>query len=150
MTLSTVRAAVVATLEGVAGVGVVHDYERYGARLEELKALYVTGGQLRGWYVRRTAGRESGPGKGRYALVDDWLLRGFMALDDSAATEKTFDGLIEAIRDAFRADETLGGAVAGTNVDGRAGVQVTESIPVLFGGTLCHAARLSLSTRRYL
>lgn len=147
--LADIRTAIVATMNTVPDIGLVHRYERYAKLQNKFRTLYVTGGEVRGWYVRRTATRETSPGRGRYVVVHDWLIRGFMALDDLAATEETFDALIEAARDAFRADETLGGVIAGTNVDNRAGAQVTESVPVMFAGVLCHSARLALTTRHF-
>ena len=56
------------------------------------------------------------------------------------------DRLIEAVRVAFRHDETLGGVVETTMSDGRAGPQLDDSGPAMFAGVLCHHARLTLST----
>lgn len=154
-TVATIRAAILAKLGGVADIGVVNDYERYSKDQSALQAQYVAtiagAKQLRGWNIRRTKTAENfsvfcGP----QPVTHTWDLRGYMALDDSAATEKTFDNLIEAIRDAFRADETLGGAVYSTTLlDGVTGVQVIESVPVLFAGVLSHSARLRLFTRHF-
>lgn len=69
-----------------------------------------------------------------------------MSLDDETQSELAFDNLIEAARDAFREDETIGGAVETTTVDGQAGLQLDDSGPSMFAGVLCHHARLSLAT----
>ena len=153
-TLAAIRAAIKTKLSSVTDVGVVHDYERYATREAEFRSLYEWpspgGGQIRGWNFRRLSTRETSPAIGRYVVDHGWVIRGYLSLDDSAATEKTFDDLVEAIRDAFRADETLGGVVAATVVDGDAGAQVPDSGPVIFAGVLCHSARLQLTTRHYL
>lgn len=148
-TIAQVREAIRAKLAGVAGIGVVNDYERYAVSISEFKAFFVAAGQVKGWLIRRAATQETSPALGRYVVTHRWQLRGYMALDDSAGTEKTFDTLVEAVRDAFRADETLGSVVAATVIDGEAGIQVEDSGPVMLAGVLCHGVRLKLSTRHY-
>jgi hypothetical protein len=79
-----------------------------------------------------------------------------MSLDDAAASELVFDDLIESIRDAFAADETLGGTVAQCAVpddgsgNGESGIQLDDTGPAMFAGVLCHVCRLGLNTIRYL
>lgn len=148
-TLAQIRAAIVAKLEGVAGIGNVHDRERYADRHSELKTLFVTGGKVLGWVVRRVRTQEFSPAVGRYVVRHGWQIRGYMSFDDSASSETAFDDLIEDIRDAFRADEELGGLIAGIDVDDRTGVQVEDSGPVMFCGALCHGCRLALTTEHY-
>lgn len=148
-TLADIRAAHFALVNGISGIGQVHDYERYASRVADLKALYAYQGQIRGWHLRRIGTKESSPGRGRHVVDHAWQWRGYMSLDDSAATEETFDDLIEAIRDAYRADDSLSGLVATMIIGDQAGVQVQDSGPVLFGGVLCHSARLAVTTRHY-
>lgn len=152
--LATIRAAIVAALGSVPNVGLVHSYERFAQHEKAFRDLYQSGGQLLGWNVRRRATRESSDALGRWTVTHEWRISGFMALNDAAATELEFDDLIEAARDVFRADETLGGVVATTVIgdgpDDPAGLQLLESGPVMFCGVLCHSARLALFTRHYL
>jgi len=148
-TIASVRTAIMGKLNAVAGIGATHDYERYAASMAGMKALYLSGGQIKGWNLRRVATEETSPAVGRYVVTHRWRIAGYMALDDSAATEKAFDDLIEAARDAFRADDTLGGVVATCIIDSVAGAQVQDSGPVMFGNVLCHGARLALATRHF-
>lgn len=148
-TIAQVRAAIVGVMSGVAGIGRVHGYERYAKREAAFKDLFASGGQIRGWVVRRVATAEDSPAVGRYTITHRWQVRGYMSLDDEAASETAFDDLLEAVRDAFRADETLGGVVASINVGEVAGLQVDDSGPVMFAGVLCHAVRCTLLTRHY-
>lgn len=156
MSIAAVRAAIVALLGGVADIGVVHSYERYSKDLAKLKTLYFSTphDQIRGWYVRRIITHESGNLQSRTVEQARWQIRGFMGLDDAAATELTFDDLIEAVRDAFSQDETLGETVAQCsdpdNSDGETGLQLIDAGPVMFAGVLCHACRLELTTVRYM
>lgn len=153
-TPAEIRTAIVIKVLSVANVGRVHDYQRYDANLTGLQSLYRTSiagrEQIRGWFVTRTATAEDGPQRGRIVVTHTWQIRGYLSLDDSRATEKEFDALIEALAAAFRADETLGGVVATTAVDEGAGLQLEEHVPVMFAGVLCHMARLTLRTRHYL
>lgn len=149
-TTETTRAAIVAAVQAVPGVGVVHDRERYAAAHAALRALYVVptdaGEQLRGWYVRRLAFRVERNGANRRRVFTTWQIRGFMALQDAAGSEIVFDALVDAVRRALDADSGLGGAVMSTLFDGETGAQLTSSGPVMFAGVLCHAADLTLTT----
>lgn len=153
MNVAMLRDAIVAKLQGVPGIGVVHDHERYAKAMDALRTFYVSPGesQLRGWFLRRQATAEVGAGGHRRVEKIDWRIQGVMALDDAAGSELVFDGLVEAVRDAFRADPTLGGRLLAGVPDGDlAGIQVVDAGPVMFAGVLCHAARLVLQTRRLI
>ena len=144
------RAAIVAALQAVPGIGAVHDRERYASQAATLRALYVvqteTGEQLHGWYVRRLAFRVERNGAGLRRVFTTWQLRGFMALQDEAGSELAFDAVIDAVRAAFDADPTIGGVVQSTLFEKEVGAQLTASGPVMFAGVLCHAADMTLTT----
>lgn len=156
MSLSAVRAAIVTRLSAVADIGIVHERERNAPDLNRLKALYFSPAhnQVRGWYVRRMAIAESGNVLSRTVEQARWRIVGVMSFDDAAASELVFDDLIDAVRKAFALDETLAGTVDQCSDPessaGLTGLQLDDAGPVMFGGVLCHAARLSLTTTRYL
>lgn len=154
MSVQTIRDAICTTMRTVSGVGVVHNYQRYAHGMDTLKAMYMATGskQLLGWHVTRLAASEYGRIQPRSVERIDWRIQGVMALDDAAQSELAFDDLVEALRDAFRNDDTLGGTVATcTQPDGNeAGLQVDDAGPVMFANVLCHGVRLSLHTIRYL
>lgn len=156
MSVAAIRTAIVARLNSVSGIGVVHAYERYAADLAKLKTLYCPTGEttIRGWFVRRFRTNESGNIQSRTVEQIRWRIQGMMAVNDAAASELTFDELIESVRDAFAQDETLGGTVDQCsepgNEDGESCIQLDDAGPVMFGGVMCHACRLSLPTVRYL
>lgn len=147
-TQQQIRDAIKAKIITVANVGTVHTYERYAANLATLKALYLTGTRLLGWHIRLQRTQRSSEMRGRVAIVHTWLVRGFMSMDDADTTELTFDALVEALQNAFAADETLGGVVSQSVLeDGSvAGLQRDDSGPVMFCGVLCHSAKLRLPT----
>lgn len=145
--LAITRAKIVSLLEEVAGIGLVHPYERYAATEQKLKALYVTGEQLEGWFVRRLSTSVTAPALKARIVIHRWRIRGYMALADADMSEIAFDERIEAIRAKFDESTSLGGVCETTHVDGLAGIQLDESAPVMFAGVLCHGARFSLFTR---
>lgn len=151
--LASTRAAIVAKLAAL-DIGVVHDHEPYAASLPALQALYqdADSGRLNGWHVRRVATREVATAIGRSVETVVWRIRGYYALAEAEGSELAFDDQIEAIRDAFRDDPTLGGAVHDTaeGERGPTGIQVEDAGPVMFAGVLCHAATLSLTTMNAL
>ena len=149
--LNVIRSAIVAALQAVPDLGVVHAYERFASHEKAFRDLYVQGGKLLGWHVRRVATRETGSAVGLNQSVTQWRIGGLMALDDAGASELAMEHLVEAIRDRFRADETLGGVVLSTGdlaqgESGPVGIQVEESGSAMFCGVLCHAVRLGLVT----
>jgi hypothetical protein len=124
--LALVRSALADLIASVPDVGRVHAYQRFASREAEMRERAFT--------------------LGTNVLRVNWAIGGFMALADADQSELVFDDLVESIRDAWRANPTLGGLVAPVASDDEAGIQVDEIAPVLFCGVLCHAARLSLKT----
>ncbi|MEW8494240.1 MAG: hypothetical protein AB2604_10580 [Candidatus Thiodiazotropha taylori] len=148
--MDDIRNAIVSNLETIAGIGNVHAFERYAKSQSVMKTLYKYGNRLLGWNVRRVTTSERSEALGRWIRVYRWEIKGYLSLDDSEKSEIVFDNLIEEICSVFRADDTLGGVVDTCIVNNEAGIQVSESYPVLFAGVLCHSARLALNTRIYL
>lgn len=148
-TLDDIRNAIVTTIATVPNIGHVHGFERFAKAEKDFRTLYESGGKILGWNVRRISKTETSGAIGRWSVTNKWLIKGFMGLDDSGNSEPIFDRLIEAIGDAFRIDETLGGVVDSTVLENPnvAGIQVEDAGPVMFAGVLCHSARLALFTR---
>lgn len=143
--------AVVATLRTVPEIGVVHDYERYATAQDQLRALYFSAphGQLRGWFVRRIQIADMSVVKPRRTVMEKFQIRGFMALDDAAQSELQMQGLVDAIRDTFRANPTLGGQISkqgALSPGAEQGVRLDTFGPLMFAGVLSHGAQLSLTT----
>lgn len=149
---ATIRAAIVAKLKTVAGIGQVFDYERYAKTDKDFRELYAAGERVLGWHVRRVARREDAENN---EVMTDWEIRGFMGLEDASASELAFDDLVDAICDAWRADPTL---IGNASPSARGAVlyprdntpvvpELADAGPALFAGVLCHSARLKLTTR---
>ncbi len=149
-TLDDIRTAIAAGISSVPGVGMVHTFERFAKANSEFRPLYESAGKILGWNVRRVRTEEKSDAAGQWMVTHTWSIKGFMGLDDGGDSELVFDRLVEAIRDRFRADETLGGVVDTTVVEDVAGIQVDDSGPVMFAGVLCHSVKLRLVTRHWI
>lgn len=155
-TLAEILAAIVAMHQAVPDVGVVHNRERYTRDETKFRELFVmtpagADKQVRGWWWRRVATRESMVSTGTVMNVHTWQCRGYMALADAEGSELVFDDLIETFRAAVRADPTFGGVCEQNPMEGEEdGVQVIDAGPVMFCGVLCHSAVLQLKTWSYL
>ncbi|RMF65557.1 MAG: hypothetical protein D6743_07835, partial [Calditrichaeota bacterium] len=62
-------------------------------------------------------------------------------LDDSAASEKTFQALLDSVMDAFDANITLNATVDNQPRS----AQLLEKADVEFAGILCHRARILIT-----
>lgn len=151
--IAQIRAAIVAVLQALPDAGIVHDRLRYATDPKGLQALYGSQGKIRGWTVRRRATAETSTARGRSHVNHTWeivLLVGF----DGQDSEAVFDALIEAARDAFRDDDSLGDLVATTGTgegpQSPIGLQLDDAQPAMFGGVLVHLGQMSLVTRHHV
>lgn len=140
MSLSLIRNEIKLILSGVSGVGTkVHDYERYAKTWEEYLAFFKTDGLIKGWTITRTATPELKSTTTTNMRTHTFLIRGYFSLDDSAATEITFQNIIEAIATAFRIKPTLNDKAFDCDP-----LQVDIVGNVMFGSVLCHFCELRL------
>lgn len=148
--LETIRAAIRERMEAVAGIGTVQPYERYAKAESQFAALYMTGEgadrQLLGWHIRRVATREFAYSSLQNRIEHDFVLRGWMALQDERQSEILMDGLVEKLRAEWRRDPSLDGIFDAPVPDGQPwGLQLVESQPYMLGGVLCHGVRLTFT-----
>ncbi len=152
-TTEAIRADIVARLQAIPAIGIVHAYQRYAAREAQLKELYVHDGRLSGWFVRRTGVSETSLPAKQTLETARWLIRGYRAVDDAGASELAFDALIDQIRAAFLPYSINPAPLDAVYRDAegkQTGAALDESVPVLFAGILCHSAKITLITRRFI
>lgn len=146
--LATVRAAILVRLQAVTGF-TVYDYLRNINDEATLKAIALdSGDRIHFWQFGLA---QTNPFDGhRYAAGEtrvraQWELHGYYAVNDAAATEKTFDTEAAAVFDAFEANKKL--TTAGVDLTVETGpAQRQQGGHVMFGTVLCHYARMSLLT----
>ncbi len=110
MSESAIRTAIYNAVNGVTDVGLVYDYERFVNKWDAFEGLFKTTvgstSQLRGWMIGYRGIPEAKaqtfvPGKSGIERIHRFHIMGFMGIDDSAATEKTFAALAETVCDAL-------------------------------------------------
>ena len=139
MSLSTIRDRIKTVLEGVSGIGVVHDYERWSANWTDMLAHYQKNGKLNGWAISRRATPEEWATMPVVERSHEFHISGIYSLNDAAASEKAFQDLVEAVAAALRNDPNLGGTCIEA---GPVNVEVVE--PRMFGSVLCHYCLIKL------
>jgi hypothetical protein len=142
---ATIRAHLKTVMESVDDIGQVHDYERWlddwGGLLTLMQTQVDGIDQLRGWFITLESWEQRqiafmGGGADETRLVQyNYRLRGFMAVDDSEATEKTFAALAFSLADALEADTTLQGDVLERETPVVEGGLMDYR---MFAGVLCH------------
>ncbi len=146
MSEAAIRAQIKTILEGVPNIGIVHDYERWAVDWNVFINLFKTtvGGtdQIRGWEIGRRSAKENQVaigGQGGNERRHSFIIRGYLGLNDSAATEKTFNDLIEAIAAVFRYNWTINDTALNHEW-----VQAEVIEIRMFGSVLCHYCELIL------
>ncbi|NQV14509.1 hypothetical protein HQ531_03550 [bacterium] len=144
MSYSAILALLNTIISGVAGTGKVHDYQRLARTEQEFITLFTTDSVVNGWQITRRSTANSFEDSEELdgtlmESVYEYIMTGFYGIDDAAATEKTFQNIVEAVSDALANDETM--KAAGYNT-GEPQILVVE--PRAFGPVLCHVAEVSI------
>lgn len=141
-----ILADIKAKLTSVPGVGMVHDYERQAADWAKFVELFrdPASGKILGWEITRRAATEHEAGV--WFRHHQFVLKGYMGLQDAAASSKTFQALADDICAAFR-EAPAGNGWEYRNGDepDRAPAQIETITDRMFGSVLCHAAEIALS-----
>ena len=139
MSLALIRTEYKTILEGIANIGKVHDYERWSVEWKKfLDQFKSADNKIKGWTItRESSPEEFKPGPG-YDRSYNMVIRGYMGLDDTNASEKTFQDLIETVCNTLRPKTTLNGKILQVEKP----LQVTTVEIREFGGVLCHYCEL--------
>ncbi len=116
MSIAAITAAIKTRLGGVAGVGVVYEYEKFSndsPMQPQFVADFSKDGVLNTWFIdvgsmrdRKTADDDS-----RYKRHHHVAIAGVLAFQGDGASAKAFRSRVEAVLTAFtKGDRTLGGA----------------------------------------
>jgi hypothetical protein len=143
----SLRTAIAAVLDGIVGIGVVHDRERFVVDLARYLELFKTtiGGttQIRGWMVLRESARlvEDGP-FGEVHRRHLFVLFGVQGFADGSDTYGTFQALCDTVMAAFDDEADLG--VSGVTVGAVGPASLRSFKAEQFGSVLCHTAEIEL------
>lgn len=140
MSLVAILAEVKSVLAAVTDVGSnVYDYERWSSDWKGYLDLFKADGLIKGWTITRSRTDESKSTMTTNMRNHNFIIRGVYGLDDSAASEKAFQTIIENIATAFRTESTLNGTAHGVDP-----LQVEVVGMTMFGDVLCHFCQLRL------
>ncbi len=144
--------------------GAVHDYQRWYITEQDFRTLFQqtepgVGEIIHGWWISRIATKEELSEAGFNIRIYTFSIRGFMGLDDSAASEKLFQRKCENICNRFRSYPLLqtthygGTGQPGTYPNGAPGVMYCEPMIISLVnnaevfGHLCHSAEIRLEVK---
>ena len=148
MTQATIRARIKTTLDTVSNKGLTHDYLRWAVQQSAFETIAKTTissvVQIRAWMITWRGFSQVEPyinrqGAPNQIRVHTFELHGYLGLDDSAATEKTFAALAELVCTTLDADSTLN-ADAMSTYRNPTQLAVDE---VSWHGHLCHHAAIT-------
>jgi hypothetical protein len=143
MSESAIRAQIKTILEGVTGIGPVHDYERYPRSFADLfEFMRDDEGKVNGWMISRasTDSHKVTMGiKGQIERVHTYRIGGLYELDDANGSEKALQALLDDIYDAFRGNDTLNGTVRETDL-----LEIQSVDVDAFGDDMFHIAECRL------
>lgn len=146
MSLADIREQIKAILSGVAGVGVVHDYQRWAADRQKFLDLFADkNGKINTWCITRTKTPEACDTTSHHTRRHTFRIRGYYGLKDENATELIFQNLVEDICAEFRSKYKLNDTATDTGP-----VQVDKVDLWSFFGVLCHFCELTLEAEEIL
>ena len=140
MSLAAIRSQIKIILESVPSVGTVYDYLRWD---EDWKGFFNLFNSSRGWMITRVSTVEDRElAHNLNTRIHTFQIIGFMFLKDEAASEKTFQNLIETICDTFRANPTLNNTALDSDP-----LEVTLVENRIFGSIVVHYTQLTLRVK---
>lgn len=148
--LAQVKAIVVSATVGTN----VYDYERWAVHTKDILDLFkytFNDGEeteydvILGWTISRTATREIERSSGEHERIHTFTIRGYMGLDDTNTSEKTFQEYAENICNAFRTNRNL----SNTSLCVKP-VQLIRLEQVMFCGILAHYAEMTVDVHEFI
>jgi len=141
--LTEIAAQVKTILEGVEGIGPVHDFERFSTNWDEfLRQFQDEAGRINGCMFSRKATAAERDTMPTLLRSHKFVIRCIYGLKDSEGSERTFQALLEAIQGAFDSNHTLNGTVRDS---GPAQIDLVENR--MFGKVLCHWGEISFTAK---
>ena len=156
MAETTVRAAIKTIVDGVGNEGLVYDYERWQSTWQAYLTLFKTTidstDQIRAWTISCASFTQERiefrtEGKAGILRTYQYIIRGYLGLDDSAATEKTAIALAEDVVEALDDADTIRPPTAGFYDAQPAQLRTFELR--MFGDVLCHYIEIGIIIQEF-
>ena len=145
MTLAAIRTKIATNIKTATGLNsTVYEYKRYSADFDSYKTLFKENDIIHTWDIDRihVSKTQHGGHGGQEDTVHTFVLRGFYRLNDSLASEKTFNGIVEDIMEDFIEDIQLGDTA--TTIEFPIEADITN---VMFAYVLCHKAEITINVQ---
>ncbi len=148
MAYSNVIDEIETTMNTVANIGEVHPFIRYWKTDADFRSLFqttiATKVQIRGWTITRDGipGNDRFTAGGPHRLSNNFVIRGYLSLEDGTETEKTFQGLVDAVIKALDENRQLN---CNAEITGPATVPTISHRE--FGNVLCHYCEINYVVR---
>jgi len=107
MAYADIAAAIKTVIESASGTANVYDYTRFNsADPEQMKTLFQSGNVINTWQITRSLANAEFDGTGVCAVdrENEFTINGYYSIDDSAASEKTFQQLVNDVMDKLNLD----------------------------------------------
>ncbi len=138
---------IAARIAGIPNVGKVHSYQRHVNDPEKRSALFKDTGndRLSVWMISRSSFGDQQYASTANEINSEYVIRGYMAVDDDRQSEHVFQKLVDAISEEFRPQDDLDGSVEMAGP-----IQAPAIGYVDWSGVLVHSAELRLPVREFL
>lgn len=138
---------IAARMGTIPGIGKIHGYQRHVNDPEKRKTLFVDTDKQRlcVWMISRISFGDTQYASTANEINSEYVIRGYMAVDDAKESEHIFQKLINSISDLFRPQDDLNGLVEMCGP-----IQARSIGYVEWSGVFVHAAELSLPVREFL
>lgn len=143
MSLTEIRTEIKAIIEGVSGIGIVHEYLRWSSTSSKFLTLFKDkSDKINGCMMTRVKTVEDAVSGGRTSDRDHkFRIICIYGLDDDGESELYFqDTIVEGICTKLRSEKTLCNRTVALGVPQ---VEIVE--PRKFGSVLCHYAEITVS-----
>ena len=143
MAYATVLGKIKTYMLSVTNIGNVYDYVRWSKDYPAMLTLFKVSSpiaQVRFWDISRVKTPETNKVSKSNLREYTFRIRGFMSLDDSAESEKTFQSLLEDVCTVFRNKPTLDGFALNASP-----LQIDVVSHAMVGDVLCHMTECTIT-----
>lgn len=138
MSDATLRTAMKTMLLEIPGVGKVYDYERWNNDMAAFIALFLNEDKkIYGWEITRVGVPAIARIGSKYKVTHSYRFKGYYGLQDSAASEKSFNAIVDAVILKF-----ISKKIAGSELHTVPTVGILDAR--LYGSVLCHYAEVNI------
>ncbi len=142
MSESTLRAELKTLMEGITGVGMVHDYDRWTKDWKDFVALFKKPGtkNILGWEITRSGFTIERMTANKFKMFHQFVLRGYYSINDKAKSEKAFNVVVGDVVIAILSQGL-------TSAEGEVIPKSGKLEPRTFGGVLCHYVEIQVPVK---